>query len=87
LTLAINNELLGANLVIISAGALCQFLHDGRPEVAAHDEVDDRVEDGVDEGQEEEANSSPGRSDQIVVLNSNRNSTPRAPPPCRLLRI
>jgi hypothetical protein len=50
---------LGTNLIIISAGALRQLLHDGCPEVAAHDEVDDRVEDGVDEGQEEEADSSP----------------------------
>jgi hypothetical protein len=48
-----------SNLIVVSAGAFCQLLHDGGSEVAAHHEVDHRIEDGVDEREQEQTDPSP----------------------------
>jgi hypothetical protein len=48
-----------AYLIVVSAGAFCQLLHDGGSEVAAHHEVDHRIEDGVDEREQEQTDPSP----------------------------
>jgi hypothetical protein len=55
-------------LVVVPAGALGQLLDDCGPEVAAHDEVDDRVQDGVDERQQEEAHAGPDREKQLLAF-------------------